>query len=211
MISGRPLVVAVDGPAASGKGTVAKHLATALALPLLDTGLLYRAVGQTMADWGADLDDPAQAEEAARRFDIAWLNDPRLRSRQAGDLASRIASHGGLRIALRQFQKDFANQAGGAILDGRDIGTVIAPNAQVKLWIDAHVGIRANRRYRELLDRGERVSEADILSDLVARDQRDAPNMIIAPDAVRIDTSALGIEETVAAALAAVHARVKTG
>ena len=111
-----------------------------------------------------------------------------------------------MRVALRRFQQEFAHQPGGAVLDGRDIGTVIAPDAPAKLWIDADVAVRAGRRYRELARRGEPVTEADILADLVARDARDAPNMEIAPDAVRIDTSAMGIDEAWAAALAAVMA-----
>ncbi len=196
------LVIAVDGPAASGKGTLAKRLAAHFGLPVLDTGLLYRAVGQKMRDAGHDLDDAAAAIEIARRFEAHWLNDERLRERAAGEAASRIARVIPVREALRKFQQDFAGQPGGAVLDGRDIGTVIAPDAPVKLWIDADVAIRAGRRFRELSERGERVVEADILADLIARDARDAPNMAIAADAVRIDTSALGVEEAFAAALA---------
>ena len=204
------LVIAVDGPAASGKGTIAKRLAAAHGLPLLDTGLLYRAVGQHMADLGFDLDNPAEAERVARRFATTWLEDDRLRNRVAGEHASRVARHDGLRQALRQFQQDFAQQPGGAVLDGRDIGTVIAPDAPAKLWIDAAVETRAHRRFLELQTRGEGVKEADILADLVARDRRDAPNMIIAADAIRIDTTHLGIAEAVEAALAAVRHKVRT-
>lgn len=202
----RALVIAVDGPAASGKGTLAKRLSLHFGLPALDTGLLYRAVGQKMRDAGHDLDDAAAATRIARHFEAAWLEDDRLRERAAGEAASRVAKVIPVREALRQFQQDFARQPGGAVLDGRDIGTVIAPEAPAKLWIDAGVAVRANRRFRELSGRGEAVSEADILADLVARDARDAPNMAVAPDAVRIDTSALGIEEAFAAALAAVLA-----
>ncbi|KAF0229349.1 MAG: cytidylate [Beijerinckiaceae bacterium] len=182
----RPLIIAVDGPA-----------------------LLYRAVGQKMRDAGHDLDDETAATAIARRFDASWLDDERLRERLAGEAASRVAKMTPVREALRKFQQDFAHQPGGAVLDGRDIGTVIAPDAPAKLWIDADVAVRANRRFRELTGRGEAVSEADILADLVARDARDAPNMVIATDAVRIDTTALGIEEAVAAALAAVLAMSK--
>lgn len=205
-----PIVIAVDGPAASGKGTIAKHLAATYGLPLLDTGLLYRAVGQRMVDLGLDLDDPAVAEQVARTFDVAWLEDERLRSRIAGEQASRVARHSGLRVALRTFQQDFARQASGAVLDGRDIGTVIAPEAPVKLWIDADVAERARRRFLELSGRGEDVRETDILSDLAARDERDAPNMVIATDAIRIDTTRLNVEQAVAAALAAVRGRVQS-
>jgi cytidylate kinase len=206
----RPLVIAVDGPAASGKGTIAKRLAAAFHLPMLDTGLLYRAVGQRMADLGRDLDDPVAAEAVAREFSIDWLSDDRLRMRAAGEQASRVAKFPGLRSALRQFQQDFARQPSGAVLDGRDIGTVIAPEAHAKLWIDADVAVRAHRRFLELSGRGEAVNEAEILADLAARDARDAPNMQIAPDAVRIDTSRLDVEQAVAAALAAVQARVQS-
>lgn len=199
-----PLVIAVDGPAASGKGTLAKRLAAHFALPVLDTGLLYRAVGQRMRDEGHPLDDGEAAGGIARRFEAGWLDDARLRERAAGEAASRVAGVPAVRLALRQFQQDFARQPGGAVLDGRDIGTVIAPFAPAKLWIDADVKIRANRRYRELVGRGEPVRETDILADLLARDARDAPNMVIAPDAIRIDTSAMDVEAVFAAALAAV-------
>ncbi|MFM8750784.1 (d)CMP kinase [Rhabdaerophilum sp.] len=202
------LVIAVDGPAASGKGTIAKRLAGEFHLPMLDTGLLYRAVGQRMADLGLDLDDEQAAERVARDFALEWLVDERLRTRMAGEQASRVARFPGLRSALRQFQQDFARQPGGAVLDGRDIGTVIAPWAPVKLWIDAEVAVRANRRFRELTGRGETVVESEILADLVARDQRDAPNMQIAPNAIRLDTTDLNVEQAVAAALAMVRKRV---
>lgn len=198
------LIIAVDGPAASGKGTLAKRLAAHFALPALDTGLLYRAVGQKMRDEKHDLDDANAATAIARRFEAEWLADERLRERLAGEAASRVAKVIPVREALRDFQQSFAHQPGGAVLDGRDIGTVIAPDAHAKLWIDADVAVRAGRRYRELASRGEAVTEADILADLVARDARDAPNMVIAEDATRIDTSHLGIEEAFAAALAAV-------
>jgi cytidylate kinase len=202
-------IIAVDGPAASGKGTIAKRIAAEFHLPMLDTGLLYRAVAQHMVDRGQSLDDERAAEQAALGFAIEWLVDERLRTRVAGEQASRIAKYPRLRVALRQFQQDFAHQPGGAVLDGRDIGTIIAPDAQAKLWIDADVTTRAQRRFRELIGRGEDVREADILADLVARDARDAPNMQIAPDAIRIDTTHLGVEQAVAAALAAVRLRVQ--
>lgn len=201
-------IIAVDGPAASGKGTLAKKLAAYYRLPALDTGLLYRAVGQKMRDGGHDFAEEDAAIAIAQRFDAAWLDDPRLRERLAGEAASRVAKVIGVREALRKFQQDFAHQPGGAVLDGRDIGTVIAPDAPAKLWIDADVAVRAGRRYRELSARGEAVTEADILADLAARDARDAPNMIVADDAVRIDTSAMGIDEAFAAALSAVEERL---
>jgi cytidylate kinase len=202
-------LIAVDGPAASGKGTIAKRLAAHFGVPMLDTGLIYRAVGQRMRDLGLDPDDPQEAERVATGFGISWLGDERLRDRAAGESASRVAKHQGMRAILRQFQQDFANQPGGAVLDGRDIGTVIAPHAPAKLWIDAAVEMRAHRRFLELHARGERGAEADILADLIARDARDAPNMQIAPDAIRIDTTELGIEASVAAALAASLAQLQ--
>jgi CMP/dCMP kinase len=204
------LIIAVDGPAASGKGTLARRLAAYFGLPTLDTGLLYRAVGQKMRDTGQDLDDEAAAIAIAGEFDPGWLEDERLRERFAGEAASRVAKVIGVRDALRKFQQDFAHQPGGAVLDGRDIGTVIAPDAAAKLWIDAAVAVRAGRRFRELAARGEAATEAAILADLIDRDTRDAPNMVIAPEAVRIDTSELGIEEAYAQALAAVLARTTT-
>jgi CMP/dCMP kinase len=199
----KPIVIAVDGPAASGKGTIAKRLAAQFGLPMLDTGLLYRAVGQRMVDLGHSLDDADKAEAIAQNFSVDWLDDDRLRQRRSGEYASRVARYPGLRAALRQFQQDFASQPGGALLDGRDIGTVIAPHAPVKLWIDADVAVRARRRYLELLSRSETVTEAEILADLIERDRRDAPNMAIAADAIRIDTSHLNVDQAVAAALAA--------
>lgn len=205
----RPVVIAVDGPAASGKGTIAKRLAAHYALPMLDTGLLYRAVGQRMVDLGRSLDHAADAEATARAFAVDWLDDDRLRQRRSGEHASRVARYPGLRAALRQFQQDFANQPGGAVLDGRDIGTIIAPDAPAKLWIDADVAVRARRRFLELQSRGEPVLEADILADLMDRDRRDAPNMVIAQDAIRIDTSEMDVEQAVGAALAAVAQRLR--
>jgi CMP/dCMP kinase len=203
------LIIAVDGPAASGKGTLARRLAAYFGLPALDTGLLYRAVGQKMRDGFHDLADVPAAIAIADRFEAAWLDDDRLRERLAGEAASRVAKISGVRDALRRFQQDFAHQPGGAVLDGRDIGTVIAPEATAKLWIDAEVAIRAGRRFRELAARGETVSEAEVLADLVARDSRDAPNMAIAPDAVRIDTSRMGIDEAFVAALSVVQEKLR--
>lgn len=206
-MSGAP-IIAIDGPAASGKGTISKRIAAEYALPLLDTGILYRAVGQQLRDAGHDLNDAGAAAAIARIFDSSWLEDPRLRDRIAGEAASCVAKVPQVREALRRFQVDFAHQVGGAVLDGRDIGTVIAPDATVKLWVDADVKVRAHRRTLELISRGEAVQEADILADLIARDARDAPNMVIAPDALRVDTTTLGLEEAVAAAMALVRARL---
>lgn len=202
------LIIAIDGPAASGKGTISRAIAREYALPLLDTGILYRAVGQQLRDAGHDLDDAGAAAAIARIFEPSWLEDTRLRDRIAGEAASRVAKVPQVREALKRFQVDFAHQVGGAVLDGRDIGTVIAPDATVKLWVDADVKERARRRTLELISRGEKVLEADIVADLQARDARDAPNMVVAEDAIRLDTTTLDAEAAVAAALNIVRARV---
>lgn len=202
------LIIAIDGPAASGKGTISRAVAQAYALPLLDTGILYRAVGQKLRDAGHDLNDSGAAAAIARIFDSSWLEDPRLRDRIAGEAASRVAKVPQVREALRRFQVDFAHQVGGAVLDGRDIGTVIAPDATVKLWVDAAVEERARRRTLELVSRGEAVVQEDILADLKARDARDAPNMVVAEDAVRLDTTNLDAAASVAAALNILRARL---
>lgn len=202
------LIIAIDGPAASGKGTISRRIAADYALPLLDTGIIYRAVGQQLRDAGHDLNDAGAAAAIARIFEPSWLADTRLRDRIAGEAASRVAKVPQVRKALLQFQVDFAHQVGGAVLDGRDTGTVIAPDATVKLWVDADVAVRARRRTLELISRGEDVQEAAILADLTARDARDAPNMMIAPDAVKIDTTHLSVEEAIATALKIVQSRV---
>ena len=202
------LIIAIDGPAASGKGTISRRIAADYALPLLDTGIIYRAVGQQLRDAGHDLNDAGAAAAIARIFEPSWLADTRLRDRIAGEAASRVAKVPQVRKALLQFQVDFAHQVGGAVLDGRDTATVIAPDATVKLWVDADVAVRAHRRTLELISRGEDVQEAAILADLTARDARDAPNMMIAPDAVKIDTTHLTVEEAIATALKIVRSRV---
>jgi cytidylate kinase len=202
------LIIAIDGPAASGKGTISRAIAQAYALPLLDTGILYRAVGQKLRDSGHDLNDAGAAAAIARIFDSSWLEDPRLRDRIAGEAASRVAKVPQVREALLRFQVDFAHQVGGAVLDGRDIGTVIAPDATVKLWVDADVKERARRRTLELIARGEAVTQDDILADLMARDARDAPNMAVAEDAIRLDTTSLDAAASVASALNILRARL---
>ena len=200
------MIIAVDGPAASGKGTLAKRLAAHFGLPHLDTGLLYRAVGQRMRIEARPLTDRAAAASIAESFVPDWLEHEELRSREAGNAATAIAIIPEVRKALRDFQQAFARQAGGAVLDGRDIGTIIAPFADVKLWVTASPEVRAKRRHGELVARGQSageagMSEADILADLIARDANDAPNMARAADAAVIDTSAMDIEEAFAAAL----------
>ncbi|MDP3906797.1 d(CMP) kinase [Novosphingobium sp.] len=205
------MIIAVDGPTASGKGTIAKALAAEFGLPHLDTGLLYRAVGRQVGLNGGNPDDPAAAL-AACAFAESLLDDPELRSETTGGLASRVSVHPGVRQALYERQRAFALQPGGAVLDGRDIGTVIAPEAEAKLFVVASVPARAERRFREMQLQGRDVALADIAADLEARDARDrsraeAP-LVAARDAVLLDTSDMGRDEAIAAAIAHVRAIV---
>ncbi|MEQ1542236.1 MAG: (d)CMP kinase [Novosphingobium sp.] len=208
------MIIAVDGPTASGKGTIAKALAAHFALPHLDTGLLYRAVGLQAALNHGNPDDPGDAC-AACEFPDSLLADPELRSEATGSLASRVSVHPEVRRALYERQRAFATQPGGAVLDGRDIGTVIAPEAEVKLFVVASVPARAERRFREMQAAGRSVTLAEIAADLEARDARDrsraeAP-LVAAPDAVLLDTSDLGREAAIAAAIGIVVARRHSG
>jgi CMP/dCMP kinase len=202
------MIIAVDGPTASGKGTIAKALAAHFGLPHLDTGLLYRAVGRQVVLNGGNPDDARDAL-AACAFPDTLLADPELRSEATGGLASRVSVHPGVRQALYERQRAFACQPGGAVLDGRDIGTVIAPEAPAKLFVVASVAARAQRRFLEMQAQGRDVALSAIEADLEARDRRDrerteAP-LRAAPDAVELDTSALGKEEAVARAIALVR------
>jgi cytidylate kinase len=198
------MIIAVDGPTASGKGTIAKALAAHFGLPHLDTGLLYRAVGWQCFLDGGNPDDPADALAAAS-FPDALLGDPELRSETTGGLASRVSIHPLVRQALFERQRSFAIQPGGAVLDGRDIGTVIAPDAQVKLFVTASVAARAQRRFLEMQTRGGPVTCAEIEADLAARDLRDTTRkdapLIAAPDAAELDTSDLSRDAAVATAI----------
>ena len=203
------MIIAVDGPTASGKGTLSRRIAAHYDLPLLDTGLLYRAVGYQVALNGGDPDNAADAL-AATAFPDALLDDPALRDEGTGGLASRASIHPDVRQALLDRQREFAEQPGGAVLDGRDIGTVIAPDADVKLFVTASVEARAKRRFAEMQQRGADITLDRIEADLRRRDERDtnrkdAP-LMAASDAVVIDTSALSIDEAFAAALAAITA-----
>lgn len=199
-----PLVIAIDGPAASGKGTLAKRLALHYGLPHLDTGLLYRAVALAMLDAGAPLDDSHEAAATASRLVADQLADPRLRERAMGEAASRVSSVPAVRAALLSWQRRFADGETGAVLDGRDIGTVVCPGARVKLFITASPEERARRRHRELAERGEETTLAAILADIRARDQRDSSRstapLKAADDAVLLDTTDLDAEEAFAAA-----------
>jgi cytidylate kinase len=201
------MIVAVDGPTASGKGTIAKALSAHFGLPHLDTGLLYRAVGRQCFLDGGDPDDGGDAL-AATSFPDALLSDPELRSEASGGLASRVSIHPAVRQALFERQRSFAIQPGGAVLDGRDIGTVIAPDAQVKLFVVASVAARAQRRFLEMQAQGREITLDAIAADLAARDARDTQRqdapLVVAPDAVVLDTSDLGRDEAVAAAIAIV-------
>ncbi|MGL5117354.1 MAG: (d)CMP kinase [Beijerinckiaceae bacterium] len=205
------MIIAIDGTAASGKGTLAKRIAAALALPHLDTGLLYRAVGQAMLDRELPLDDTAAVGRAALSLRPEQLADARLRSAEAGRAASAVAVIPAVRAALKAFQVDFAHRDGGAVLDGRDIGSVIAPDADLKLWVTAAPEIRAQRRYLELSATDATISEAQLLDELRARDARDAPNMVLAHDAVLLDTSTMDRDAVFEAAMALVRARQGAG
>ncbi|WP_296583417.1 (d)CMP kinase [Xanthobacter sp.] len=204
------MVIAIDGPAASGKGTLARRLAAHYGLPHLDTGLLYRAVAARCIALGR-LADEAASEQAAQTLDVADLDPETLRTAELGEGASVVAARPGVRAALLDLQRRFAGQPGGAVLDGRDIGTVICPEAPAKLFVTARPDVRADRRFRELRGRGEGISYNAVLADILKRDERDSGRssapLLKADDAVLLDTSDLGIEAAFAAALAMVEAR----
>ena len=205
------MIIAVDGPTASGKGTIAKALAAHFGLPHLDTGLLYRAVGRQVQLAGGNPDD-AHVALAACDFPDSLLDDDILRSEEVGGYASRVSVHPAVRRALYERQRAFALQPGGAVLDGRDIGTVIAPEAQAKLFVTASVAERARRRWLEMTGRGITVDLEVIEADIAARDERDtnradAP-LRAAPGAALLDTTTLGRDEAIAAAIAVVAAHI---
>ena len=210
------LIIAVDGPAASGKGTVASRLAALYGYGMLDTGLLYRAVGVRLLAAHGDLDDAVAAEAAAKGLDLVELENPKVRTRAAGEAASRVAVHPGVRAALFDLQRQFTTREPGSVIDGRDIGTVIAPEAPAKLYVTATPEIRAERRWKQLSGQGETVAYADVLADIHRRDARDggresAP-MTQAPDAVLLDTSEMTIEQAFDAARRIVEtARARSG
>ena len=206
------MIIAVDGPAASGKGTVARALAKHYRLPHLDTGLLYRAVAENVHR--LDLDPTKEADAvAASNFDDSLLDDPVLRSDEAGQRASIVSAHPLIRAALLQRQRKFAQQEGGAVLDGRDIGTVIAPDADAKLFVKATPQIRARRRHAELRERGSTLSFDKVLADIRVRDQRDmgrdAAPLVMAADAGILDTSFLSIEAAVKRAIELVERQLR--
>ena len=204
-------MIAVDGPAASGKGTIARALAAHYKLPHMDTGALYRAAALNLWRWGGD---PASEFEAVRACDDIGSNqqDPELRSEPVSRIASKISAYPAVREALLERQRAFAAQAGGAVLDGRDIGTVIAPDADAKLFVTASLEVRAQRRVRELLERGMPAHFEDVLLDLKARDDRDSSRSAApleqAADADLLDTSDLSAAESIAEAVRLVEARL---
>ena len=205
------MIVAIDGPAASGKGTLARRLAAAYRLPHLDTGLLYRATARAVLESGAAIDDHAAAVQAAETLDPLALDETRLRGKEMGEAASVVAALPAVRTALLATQRAFAGRPGGAVLDGRDIGTVICPEARVKIFVTATAETRAERRWRELIGRGEQARLADVLADIRRRDARDSDRASAplrpAEDAVLLDTTTLDVEAAFAKAREIVEAR----
>ena len=206
------MIIALDGPAASGKGTLARRLAAHFGLPHLDTGLLYRATARALIDAGERLDDEARAVSAARGLALTDFNEGRLRGREMGEAASVVAAIAAVRAALLDTQRAFARRPGGAVLDGRDIGTVICPEAECKIFVTAQPETRANRRALELGGRGEKVDYAGILADIRKRDERDSNRssapLLAAADAVTLDTTHLDVEGAFQAALRIVSQRL---
>jgi cytidylate kinase len=206
-------VIAVDGPAASGKGTIGRALARHFGLPHMDTGLLYRAVALNLWRWGGD---PRSEFEAVRACDELGFDpaDPELRSEPVSKIASMISAYAGVREALLKRQQDFARQPGGAVLDGRDIGTVIAPDAEVKLFVTASPEVRAKRRMKELESRGMHARFEDVLADIHSRDKRDSTREVAplrpAADAIMLDTSELDVEQSIAEAVRLVCSKMAT-
>ena len=213
----RGLVIAVDGPAAAGKGTLARRLAAEFRLAHLDTGALYRATARDVLAAGLDPADAAAAAAIAAKLDPASLADPGLRAEAVGRVASIVSAHPAVRAALLDYQRNFAhrppNKADGAVLDGRDVGTVVCPDASVKLFVTASLEARAGRRLKELEAAGGPVDAAAVLADMRARDERDSSRSAAplkpAADAVLLDTSGLDADEAFEAAVSIVRARVR--
>ena len=206
------MIIAVDGPAASGKGTIARALAAHYGLPHLDTGMLYRAVAHMLTQAHGDPENEQDAL-AACSFDDSLLDDPALRAEETGQIASIVSAHPLVRSALIQRQRQFARRPGGAVLDGRDVGTVIAPDADAKLFVTATPQTRAQRRHKEMHKAGATMSFDTVLTDIRARDRRDAGRaaapMVQAADADLLDTSFLSIDAAVQRAIALVDARIQ--
>ena len=206
--------VAIDGPAASGKGTLARAVAEEFGFACLDTGLLYRAVAKALLESGGGEGDEA-APRIARSLELGSLSDPGLRTREVTLEASRVAALPEVREALKRFQREFACREGGAVLDGRDIGTVICPDAEAKLFVTADESVRVRRRFRELSASGADVTEPGVREDLRSRDLRDAGRSCAAlrraDDAVLLDTSELSIGQAVEKAFAVIEERISAG
>jgi len=206
------MIIALDGPAAAGKGTLARRLAEHFKAPYLDTGALYRATGVAVLRNGDDPEDPQAAESAAKSLTHTDTQGPQLRTGEAGVAASKVAAIPAVRAALLQFQRDFAHQKSGAVLDGRDIGTVVVPEADVKLYDTASAEVRAERRFKELQEGGATVTYAAVLEDLQARDRRDQERATAplkpADDAQILDTSSLSADQAFATALSLISAKV---
>ena len=210
-VAQKRILIAVDGPGASGKGTIARALAAHFKLPHMDTGLLYRAVALNLWRWGGDL---GSEFEALRACDVAAVDpeDPEIRSEPISSIASRVSAYPSVRTALLDRQRQFAGQPGGAVLDGRDIATVVAPDADAKLYVTASAEVRAQRRVRELLERGLPAHYEDVLTDIRARDERDSSRVAAplrqADDADLLDTTELGVDEAIAEAIRLVAKRL---
>jgi cytidylate kinase len=203
------MIIAIDGPAASGKGTLAKRLATHYGFHCLDTGLLYRAVALSLLDAGTSPSDRERAEVAARALDLSRFPETALKAPKVSEAASIVSAIPEVRAALLAYQKDFAAREPGAVLDGRDIGTVIAPQAEVKIFVTASPEVRARRRFLEMQQSGGRLSEAEVLADIRRRDERDSSRGVaplkVAPDAHLLDTTAMDAAAVLAAAIAIVE------
>jgi len=206
------MIIAIDGPAASGKGTLAKRVADLFGFHCLDTGLLYRAVARDVVARGYGLDDSWAALSAARMLDVAHLEDPHLRGAKAGDAASVVARMPMVRTALLDYQRAFARRKPGAVLDGRDIGTVVCPDAAVKIFVTAAPEVRARRRFLEVQALGETLTYEDVLSDIKRRDERDSVRntapMKPAADAILLDTTELDIEGAFDAAVGSIKRKI---
>lgn len=208
------MIIAIDGPAASGKGTLARKIAAEMGIPYLDTGSLYRAVGLFTIRRGGDPADAADAISAANKLNINDFQPQDLRTEEAGNAASKVAAIPGVRAALLAYQRAFAAKPEGAVMDGRDIGTVVCPHADAKIFVTASLAVRVERRIKELREKGESVNEQRVWEDMAARDARDSDRSVAplrpADDAFVLDTSALNADEALASAKAFIVSKKKT-
>ncbi len=208
------MIIAIDGPAASGKGTLARKIAAEMGIPYLDTGSLYRAVGLFTIRRGGDPADATDAISAANELNINDFKPQDLRTEEAGNAASKVAAIPGVRAALLAFQRAFAARPEGAVMDGRDIGTVVCPQADAKIFVTASLAVRVERRIKELREKGESVNEQRVWEDMAARDARDSDRSVAplkpADDAFVLDTSALNADEALASAKAFIVSKKKT-